>query len=123
MKFKLDENLSARLAALFAEGGHDVETVTSERLSGESDQRIYDVCKSEKRTLVTLDLDFANPLRFPPEGTEGIVVVRPPRPVLPLIEATLTAAIGSLKTRVLQSRLLIVEAGRIREYDPNDLGA
>lgn len=28
------------------------------------------------RALVTLDLDFSNPFRFPPEATAGIVVLR-----------------------------------------------
>jgi predicted nuclease of predicted toxin-antitoxin system len=30
MRFKLDENLDPRLAPLFAEGGHSVETVLGE---------------------------------------------------------------------------------------------
>jgi predicted nuclease of predicted toxin-antitoxin system len=123
MKFKLDENFDRRLVPLVAEGGHDVETVLSEQLSGKSDEEIYEVCKREGRVLLTLDLDFANPLRFPPEPTEGIVVLRAPRSVLPLIRATLTAALPSLKARALKSLLLIVEPGRIREYDPRGRAA
>ncbi len=120
MKFKLDENFDRRLVPLIAEGGHDVETVLSEKLSGKTDEEIYDTCKREGRVLVTLDLDFSNPIRFPPEPTEGIIVVRPPRAVLPLIRAVLVAALPSLKARSLRSLLLIVEPGRIREYDPKD---
>ena len=33
-------------------------------------------CGSEARGLVTLDLDFANPLVFPPEDFAGIAVLR-----------------------------------------------
>lgn len=120
MKFKLDENLDPRLAPVVAEGGHDVDTVLAERLSGQPDEAIYRACLESGRILITLDLDFSNPFRFPPEPTEGIVVVRPPRPVLPLIRATLLAALPELRSRSLQGKLWIVEPGRIRQYDPEE---
>ena len=34
--------------------------------------------KGESRCLITLDLDFADLLRFPPQQTAGIVVMRYP---------------------------------------------
>ena len=83
MKFKLDENLDPRLISLIQEGAHDVETVSSEGLSGSSDETVYEVCIRESRILITLDLDFSNPFRFPPAPTAGIVVVSPPRPTIP----------------------------------------
>ena len=118
MKFKLDENFDVRLAPLLADGGHDVDTVPSEQLSGSADEVIYEVCRATGRTLVTLDMDFANPFRFPPEPMEGIVVVRPPRAILPAIRATLVSVLGELKSRPLKGMLWIVEPGRIRVYDP-----
>jgi len=69
MKFKLDENVDVRLIPLVAEGGFEVDTVLGENLSGKRDENIYEVCKAEKKVLITLDLDFANPLRFPPDLT------------------------------------------------------
>jgi predicted nuclease of predicted toxin-antitoxin system len=120
MRFKLDENFDVRLAPLLAQGGHDVDTVKAERLSGSTDETIYETCRQKGRTLITLDLDFANPFRFPPEGTEGIVVIRPPRPVLPAIKATLESALAELTSKPLTDLLWIVEPGRIRVYDPHD---
>ena len=120
MRFKLDENLEPRLAIPLAEGGHDAETVLSEGHSGKSDETIYEVCLRERRTLITLDLDFTNPLRFPPLPTEGIVVIRPHRPLLALIRATLAAALTQLKRGPLKGRLWIVEPGRIRVYRPGE---
>lgn len=119
MRFKLDENLDPRLASLLAEGGHDVQTVLSEGLSGETDEVIYRVCLQERRTLVTLDLDFSNPLRFPPGKTQGIVVIRPHRPTLPQVRAVLNNVIGPLKSGQVTGRLWIVEPGRIREHQPD----
>ncbi|MDI6792559.1 MAG: DUF5615 family PIN-like protein [bacterium] len=48
-------------------------------IQGCSDQHIYEVCCSERRCLVTLDLDFADVTCFPPVQASGIVVIRVPR--------------------------------------------
>jgi hypothetical protein len=40
------------------------------------DPALVQVCGRERRCLVTLDLDFANPLRFRPADYAGIVVLR-----------------------------------------------
>jgi predicted nuclease of predicted toxin-antitoxin system len=77
VKFKLDENVDTRLIPLVEEGGHGVDTVRDERLSGADDRTIYDACVRDGRILLTLDLDFSNPTRFPPGPTEGIIIVRP----------------------------------------------
>ena len=76
MRFKLDENLDARLASLVAEGGHEADSVVAEGLGGKPDEELITACISEGRVLITLDLDFADPLRFPParsamEGLRG----------------------------------------------------
>lgn len=70
--------------------------------------------------LVTLDLDFADPLRFPPAQTAGIVVLRPHRNTLALIRETLAAALPALKRERLEGGLWIVEPGRIRAYEPTE---
>jgi predicted nuclease of predicted toxin-antitoxin system len=116
LKFKLDENLDPRLVVIFEQAGHEASTVLSEAISGAPDETVFGVCQHEGRCLVTLDLDFSNPLRFPPAGTEGIVVLRPMRPVLPLIQATLASFLPALADRPVQGKLWIVEPGRIREY-------
>lgn len=64
MKIKLDENLGQRGAELFRAAGHDVATVPGQGLCSASDRELIMACKAEKRCLVSLDLDFANPLVF-----------------------------------------------------------
>jgi predicted nuclease of predicted toxin-antitoxin system len=50
-------------------------TVTEQGLSSADDPRVYEVCRDERRVLVTLDHDFGHALVFPPEPTAGIAVL------------------------------------------------
>ncbi len=120
MKLKLDENIDLRLVPVLAAEGFDVDSVLDEGLSGSDDDTIYRTCGNTDRVLLTLDLDFSNPFRFPPGATEGIVVIRPPRPLLPLIQETVVSVVPQLKTEPLKGRLWIVEPGRIRVYEPDE---
>jgi predicted nuclease of predicted toxin-antitoxin system len=115
MKFKLDENLGTRTQHLFKEAGHDIHTVLQENLQGAADRHLYQLCCDEQRCLVTLDLDFTDVLRFPPQQTNGIVVIRVPRnPSLALLETLVTQLLQTLDQMSVQKRLWIVEVGRIR---------
>ncbi len=118
MKLKLDENFDMRLVEMLTREGHDVDTVLAEDLSGCNDDMVYQACRDKGRVLITLDLDFSNPFRFPPLEGEGISVVRPPRPILQAIKATLASVLPQLKTQSPNRKLWIVEPGRIRVYDP-----
>lgn len=120
MRFKLDENLDHRLARVFTAHGHDVETVSGEGLSGRPDQEIFQVALSEHRTLVTLDLDFASPLRFPTSGTNGVVVIRVHRPTLFAVKQVLRESMPRFSEPALMNKLWNIEPGRIREYSPED---
>lgn len=64
MKLKLDENLGLESKQILVSFGYDVSTVKEQNMCSSTDQNLAAVCRSEKRCLVTLDLDFANPLLF-----------------------------------------------------------
>ncbi|MDZ7618825.1 MAG: DUF5615 family PIN-like protein [Patescibacteria group bacterium] len=117
MKLKLDENLGRAAADLFRHAGHEIETVCDEGLSGSSDEEVIDACKREQRGLVTLDLDFSNPLIFQPAKYYGIMVLR--LPAKPSHEALLTVCrtlLRALEKDSVAGKLWSVERGRIREY-------
>lgn len=119
MKFKLDENFGSRTQHLFQAYGHDVQTVRMQGLQGSSDARLFEVCRVEQRCLVTLDLDFADVLRFPPSLTNGIVVIRLPRnPSLALLEQLIRQFLQTLAHMPIERRLWIVEPSRIRVHEP-----
>jgi hypothetical protein len=75
MRLKLDENLGAPWANFLSGFGHDVHTVPQEGLSGASDAALFETCIREQRCLISLDLDFADVLRFPPKRTAGVAVL------------------------------------------------
>ena len=118
MKFKLDENLGSRTAGIIAESGHDVETVAQEKLIGSSDERLFEICIAEGRCLISLDLDFADELRFPPLDTPGIAVLRLPRVAsLSLLTGLVRSLLAALEIESIAGRLWVVEVGRIRVYE------
>ncbi len=118
MKFKLDENFGSRTQHLFQAYGHDVQTVRTQGLQRSSDAHLFEVCRVEQRCLVTLDLDFADVLRFPPSLTNGIVVIRLPRnPSLALLEQLVRQFLQTLAHMSIERRLWIVEPSRIRVHE------
>ncbi len=114
MKFKLDENLSPSLAALFAADGHEAHSVVQQALGGQPDERVIDVCRREQRALITLDLDFSNILAYPPAKFTGIVVLRLADQAHITVEAALRRVLDLLPQEPVTGTLWIVEDRRIR---------
>ena len=117
MKLKLDENIGRRGLDLLREAGHDVMTVTEQGLGGAEDGAIFGVCVREGRALITLDHDFGQVLRFPPEKGHGIVILELPTRATPdSLVARLREFLAVLATRDLKNELWIVEPGRVRVH-------
>lgn len=115
MKWKLDENFGSRTAHLFLRAGYDAETGLQEQIGGSSDETLYAHCIREDRCLLTLDMDFADILRFPPHDTPGIAVLRVPRnPSLRLLETLVADLLRFVAFEPIRGRLWIVEPGRVR---------
>ncbi len=116
MQFLIDADLSPRLAAIFAEHGHDaihVETVFPPRTP---DAAIGTYARDHGYCLVTGDYDFSDVREFAPQRFPGIVVLTLPRNAGPEFIASL---VREFLTRLpdlgpLRGKLLIVERGRIR---------
>jgi predicted nuclease of predicted toxin-antitoxin system len=122
MKMKLDENIGKRGQALLREAGHDICTILEQNLQSAPDPAVIEVCRVEQRCLVTLDLDFSNPLQYNPSEYSGIAVLRLPRRPSPqdLLDVMVTL-VNALKTETINRKLWIIKRGQIRIYQQESL--
>jgi len=116
VKFKIDENLPVEFIDLLKKEGWRAYSVFEEELGGARDEAIFNRCKKENLILLTLDLDFANILKYPPEESPGIIVFRPSRQDKIHLMEMLTEILPSLKKHPPAKKLWIVEEKRIRIY-------
>ncbi len=114
MLFKVDENLHADAAELLCAAGHDAVTVFDQGLQGHADGEIAEVCRDERRAIVTLDLDFSDIREFPPEDHAGIIILRLLDQSRPAVLRALQRVIPLLTVEPLVGHLWIVEEDRVR---------
>jgi predicted nuclease of predicted toxin-antitoxin system len=111
---KLDENVPDSVADILRQEQHDVSLARDEQLAGVVDEDLLEVASSESRVLVTLDRDFSNTLRHPPEGTAGIVVIRLGEQTVPRIRECAVRLAKFLTSEPVQGRLWIIDEARLR---------
>jgi predicted nuclease of predicted toxin-antitoxin system len=127
MKLKLDENLGVSAKAALTSAGFEAETVRDEELEGTGDRDLIAHCAREERCLVTMDVEFGNPLLYPPHEHRGIVLLRLPArsdrsAILQAIETFCDALRASLspdrdeRMPGPDRHLWVVQPGRVRLY-------
>jgi hypothetical protein len=80
-----------------------------------TDQNLFEVCAAEGRALITLDRDFGEVLRFPPEKGAGIIILDVgPRASVQGIVDRLRDFLAVLVATPVAGALWIVEPGRVR---------
>ena len=114
MKFKIDENLPAEAADILRCAGFAANTAGDEDLSGTDDAILASASRSERRVLVTLDLDFANIRAYPPGEHAGIIVLRMKRQDKTTVLAYVRRLTTALGRRNPTGELWIVDGNRIR---------
>jgi len=114
MDFKLDESLPVEVARQFSEAGHSALTVLDEGLGRQPDQVIADRCKAEGRTLVTLDVGFADIRTYPPSEYAGLIVLRLGRQDRESVSKVVNRLLDLIPREQLAGRLWIADDERVR---------
>jgi hypothetical protein len=116
LKCKLDENLDPRAKAILQQAGLDVLTVQEQDLRGAADESIATLVRGEGRCLITLDLDFADVLAYPPRLYNGIIVLRHPRPTIEGMLRLVGQLALAFQDHNPTGQLWVVEPGRLRVH-------
>jgi predicted nuclease of predicted toxin-antitoxin system len=114
MRFKIDENLPIEIAALLVQKDHEAHTVYDEHIAGVSDEALYQICKREKRILVTLDTDFSDIRTYPPAELPGTIVLRVGNQSKKHVLQVFGLMLPLIEREPLELHLWIVEEGRVR---------
>ena len=115
MHFLIDENLPLSLGKIFRQNGHKAEFVKSlKELRGKPDEVIFEYAAANGLSIVTRDLNIANPIRFDLSKVAGIVVLRFPNDIsIELLAQEITSVMDRLNEDQWH-QLVVIEPGSIR---------
>ena len=71
----LDENISLQVGGRLRAFGYEVVAITQHPQRGMSDEAVFALATAARDLLITRDVHFTNPIRFPPAQTSGILYV------------------------------------------------
>lgn len=115
MKFKVDENLPAELAADIKAAGHDAATVFDQGMIGDVDSAIMSHVQSEGRVILTMDKGIADVRAYPPAQYPGIVLFRPGNMGRSQTLAFVRQHLPALLQSALSGHLFVVSDSGIRK--------
>jgi predicted nuclease of predicted toxin-antitoxin system len=118
MRFKTDENIHPEVAAVLRQHGHDALTVWDQGLRGSRDEHIQEVCRMEKRILITMDLDFADVRTMPADSSTGTVIFRLVRQDRASVLGAIERVIPLVEHQPLFQHLWVVDETRVRIRGP-----
>lgn len=99
---------------MLRDDGYDALTVWDQGLQGRPDIQIASVCREEQRTLITLDLDFADIRTFPPHQYAGLIVMRLNNQSRIAVLRVLRRLLPILRKERIEGRLWIVDESTVR---------
>jgi predicted nuclease of predicted toxin-antitoxin system len=112
--FLVDENTSRTLVSALRAAAYPAEHIYDVGLQGHQDSDVYAYAQAHQQTIITIDLDFANAIHYPPPHY-GIIVLGLPNSTSTsdLIQEVLNG-LSALAEQSLANALIILEPGRLR---------
>ncbi len=111
----VDEDLPRSTARALRSAGYETQDVRDIGLRGHSDEQVFAYAQAHAFTLMSADMGFTNPWRFPSRAHAGIVLIRLPKELpTDAMNREILNALATLADETLAGLLVIVELGRIR---------
>ena len=114
MSVLLDHCTPRRYVKLLRQWGYSAELMTTYIAADAADPNVLALAQSLDAVLLTVDLDFANILHYPPQSHVGVIVLRYQVQDEAALDTTLQQAMTALYRPGLRQTLLIVEPRRYR---------
>ena len=108
MRFLADENIFPKVITHLRKLGHDVKGIQESGLSQTTDDKIIDIATKEERTIVTFDKHFGDILRYPPQKSSGIILIRIHPPLLEDIFHALDNLFKNYHANSFKGRLIVL---------------
>lgn len=114
MRLKLDENIPTSVRALLSAAGHEVDTVSTEGLTGAPDPAVVSAATEAHRLLITLDRGLGDVRRYPPGSHGGILVLRLEEQSAPAVRGSVQALLYSHNLDSLAGTVSVAQRGLLR---------
>jgi predicted nuclease of predicted toxin-antitoxin system len=119
LKFLIDENMPRSTAKALEKIGYKTMDVRDYKLSGKSDERIFEFAQHEKAVILTADRGFGNILRFPLGKHNGIVIANFPNEMSTTeMNSHLIRQIQSFSEDQIGGSLVVIDSKKIRTRKP-----
>jgi predicted nuclease of predicted toxin-antitoxin system len=114
-RFLVDEDMPRSMIRKLRAAGYEAEDVRDIGLRGHTDEEVFAYAQAGSMTLISADMGFSNPWRFPAHSHAGIILLRLPNEMSSDgLSDALIGALASLADVELRGALIIVEAKRLR---------
>src|SRR4051794_4183120 len=114
MTILVDQCVPRKFLRLLNDWGYQTYSVTEYIAANSSDQDVIALAQKLDAVLLTIDLDFANVIDYPPANYQGIIVARYEIHDEVLLTSTLKQMLTTLYRDELRASLIIVEPKRYR---------
>lgn len=119
MTILLDHCVPRRYLKLLHQWGYQAELTIAHIAPDAKDVDVIALAIKLDAALLTIDLDFANILNYPPANYAGLVVMRYEVKDESIIDTTLKTALDDLYREALRGTLVIISSGRYRVRGSN----
>ncbi len=114
MRFLADVGVSPSIVAHLRAAGHDVESLVETGRHRLTDREIYAIAATDRRTIMTFDLDFAALAAAARSDIASVVIFRLDNPRNEAVMARIDDALGSAIAALEQGAIVVFEPARVR---------